>query len=359
MFDDSNTPHTRTWRLVPTEPGFLHMLIPMTESTIAGLGVIEVDRGGRRYVYPADYPNLERIGASIELSAVHDDGEVEGLKVDPETYAAQDAYFSSGVAQSEAFVQSMAGIIDPRFDAVLEQVMTDESQLAAFREIGDHLAAGGNVINAVPHGPLLDIGLLHAVIFVALARLGYQAKVGIVISHGVAGRGKRFNDQLICLADALDWACDKIWYVTPQTPRARQSSYSEVASAEHIQHRNAVVRADVANSLDEGGYVITVAPSATSNRRAADGVHHLESPTLGTLKLMTHPRTKVAVATGRFLGTKTPAYDINRELLQFGGDGATVNAHGDVLMRLMVDGMRRTDPTEQYDISRRGRRIAE
>src|SRR6059058_3285920 len=117
----------------------------MIARTIAGFGVVEAERGARRYVYPPDYPNLERIEASIELSASHDDGDVEGLKVDPERYPAQDAYFSTGRAQSADFVNSMAEVIDSRFGALLDEVLQDERRVATLRRIGDHLASGGNI----------------------------------------------------------------------------------------------------------------------------------------------------------------------------------------------------------------------
>jgi hypothetical protein len=324
----------------------------MIAQTIAGFGVVAADRGGRRYIYPPDYPNIERIEASIELSASHDDGDVEGLKVDPDRYPAQDAYFSAGSAQSPDFVRSMAEMIDPRFGGLVDAVVTDERRAGLLRKIGDHLAAGGNVINAVPHGPLLDIGLLHAMAYIGLARVGYQTKIGIVISHGVAGRGKRFNDELVCLADALDWACDKVWYVTPQTANAKASSYAEVAADDHIRQRNAVVRHDIAETLDAGGVLITVAPSATSTRRDAAGVHWLQTPTLGTMKLMAHPQTLVAVAVGRFVGAATPSYDLDEGLLQLGGDAAALGAQGDDLMTRMVTAMRAADPLETYEVGR-------
>lgn len=328
------------------------MLRQMIAQTIAGFGVVQLDRDGRRYVYPPDYPNLERIEASIELSASHDDGDVEGLKVDPDRYAAQDAYFSTGHAQSPDFVKSMAEVIDARFGALLDEVLSDSRKAGTLRRIGDQLAAGGNVINAVPHGPLLDIGLLHAMAYIGLSRLGYQTKIGIVISHGVAGRGKRFNDELVCLANALDWACDKIWYVTPQTANARASSYAEVAEAEHIRQRNAVVRYDIASTLDEGGILITVAPSATSTRRDAAGVHWLQIPTLGTMKLMSHSQTRIAIAVGRFLGASSPSYDLDDELMQLGGNAEALAAQGEELMSRMVSAMRAIDPLETYEVGR-------
>jgi hypothetical protein len=161
----------------------------MEPRTIAGIDVLEAERNGRRYAYPMDYPDLARIEASIQLSAQHDDGDVEGLKVDPDLYPAQDAYFSTGVAKGADFVQGMACIIDPRFEQVLETVLADETIVASYHRLGEHLRSGGNVINAVPHGPLLDIGLLHATAYIVLARLGYEPKMGIVISLGISGRG--------------------------------------------------------------------------------------------------------------------------------------------------------------------------
>jgi hypothetical protein len=322
----------------------------MIERTVAGISVLERDRNGRQYVYPGDYPNEARIEASIQLSASHDDGDVEGLKVDPETYAAQDAFFSSGIAKDADFVEAMACLIDPRFTELVEGALADPVTVAAYHLVGKHLQSGGNVINAVPHGPLLDIGLLHATSYLVLARLGYEPKMGIVISHGISGRGKRFGNDLVCLADALDWACNKVWYVTPRTSNVRESSYVELVPGERITAHNAVVRIDIAASLDEGGYVITAAPSATSNRVGADGVHLIEPPTLGTLRLMSHPRTLIAVAAGRVLGTGSPSYSLMPELLQLGGSGEELIAQGTELIERLASEMNRIDAPTKYAV---------
>lgn len=322
----------------------------MIQRTVAGIELQEADRNGRRYAYPMDYPDLARIEASIQLSAQHDDGDVEGLKVDPDRYAAQDAYFSTGTAQSADFVQGMACIIDPRFEQLLERVLADPAALASFHRLGMHLQSGGNVINAVPHGPLLDIGLLHATAYIALTRLGYAPKMGIVISHGISGRGKRFGEDLVCLADALDWACNKVWYVTPRTSNVRGSAYVELVPGERITQHNAIVRTDIAATLDEGGYVITAAPSATSNRVGHDGVHRIEPPTLGTLRLMAHPKTWVAIAAGRVLGAPTPSYSILPDFQVLSGESDQLLAQGmDLIERLAME-MNRIDAPTRYEV---------
>jgi hypothetical protein len=322
----------------------------MDARTVAGITVLEADRNGRRYAYPVDYPDLARIEASIELSAQHDDGDVEGLKVEPELYAAQDAYFSTGVAKSADFVQGMACIIDPRFEQLLDKVLADQATVASFHRLGAHLQSGGNVINAVPHGPLLDIGLLHATAYIALTRLGYAPKMGIVISHGISGRGKRFGEDLVCLADALDWACDKVWYVTPRTDNVRGSAYVELVPGERITQHNAIVRTDIAETLDAGGYVITAAPSATSNRVGHDGVHRIEPPTLGTLRLMSHPKTWIAIAAGRVLGAPTPSYSLVPEFPILAGNGEQLTAQGADLINRLAAEMNRIDAPTRYEV---------
>jgi hypothetical protein len=321
----------------------------METRTVAGIDLLEADRNGRRYAYPMDYPDLARIEASIQLSAQHDDGDVEGLKVDPDLYPAQDAYFSTGTAKGADFVLGMASIIDPRFTPFVDQVLADEATVASFHRLGAHLQAGGNVINAVPHGPLLDIGLLHATAYIALTRLGYAPKMGIVISHGISGRGKRFGDDLVCLADALDWACDKVWYVTPRTANVRESTYVELVPGERITQHNAVVRLDIANTLDLGGHVITAAPSATSNR-VIDGVHVIEPPTLGTLRLMSHPKTWIATAAGRILGAPTPTYSLLPDSPVLGGNGEQLIAQGRELINNLCAEMNRIDAPTAYAV---------
>ncbi|HEX3705184.1 MAG TPA: hypothetical protein VHV76_01015 [Mycobacteriales bacterium] len=322
----------------------------MIERTVAGIALQEAERNGRRYAYPMDYPNEARIEASIQLSATHDDGDVEGLKVDPELYAAQDAFMSTGTARSADFVQAMACLIDVRFTDLLEAALADAETVASFHKLGEHLQGGGNVINAVPHGPLLDIGLLHATAYVAMSRLGYAPKMGIVISHGISGRGKRFGDDLVCLADALDWACDKVWYVTPRTANVKESTYVELVPGERITAHNAVVRTDIAASLDEGGFMITAAPSATSNRVGADGVHVIEPPTLGTLRLMSHPRTLIALAAGRVLGTPSPSYALVPDFPVLAGNGEQLNAQGAALIERLAAEMNRIDAPTRYEV---------
>lgn len=305
---------------------------------MAGVDVIELVRGGRRYVYPSDYPDRARIEASIALSATHDDGDVVALPVDPDRYAAQDAYFSTGTPQSEGFVESMASLIDARFPEVLRAALADDATVTALHQLGEHLKAGGSVINAVPHGPLLDIGLLHGATFVALTRLGYAPRAGIVISHGIAGRGRRFGDDLICLADALDWACDKVWYVTPRTTRTDTSEYAATVPPERIAEHNAVVRADVMSTQELGNFVITIAPSATSDRVDGDGVHWLQPPTTGTLRMLAQPNTVVVVAAGRFLGADTPAYRLDPQFVRLTDDGG-LDSQGAALMQRMAAAM--------------------
>jgi len=299
-----------------------------------------------------DCPNEARIEASIQLSAQHDDGDVEGLKVDPEAYPAQDAYFSTGTAQPADFVQSMASIIDPRFGALIDRVLNDEATVASYHRLGAHLQTGGNVINAVPHGPLLDIGLLHATAYLALTRLGYTPKMGIVISHGISGRGKRFGEDLVCLADALDWACDKVWYVTPRTANVRESSYIELVPGEKVTEHNAIVRTDISATLDTGGYVITAAPSATSNRITADGTHQIESPTLGTLRLMSHPTTWIAIAAGRVLGASQMSYSLVPEFPILTGNGAQLIEQGAALIDRLACEMNKIDAPTKYVVRR-------
>ncbi len=324
----------------------------MITRSVAGVSIQEADRNGRQYAYPMDYPNVERIEASIELSAQHDDGDVEGLKVDPDNYPAQDAYFSTGTAKGPDFVNSMACLIDPRFARLVEQVLADPKAVAVYDRIGEHLESGGNAFNAVPHGPLLDIGLLHATAYIVLSELGYSPRMGIVISHGISGRGKRFGEDLVCLADALDWACDKVWYVTPRTANVRDSSYVELVSGERITQHNAIVRTDIAETLDTGGFVVTAAPSATSNRVTGDGTQMIEPPTLGTLRLMSHPKTVIALAAGRVLGATIPSYSLIPDLPVLAGTGAELTAQGNALIDRLCVEMNAIDPDTTYSVRR-------
>jgi hypothetical protein len=118
---------------------------------------------------------------------------------------------------------------------------------------------------------------------------------------------------------------------------------------ERITQHNAVVRLDIANTLDLGGYVITAAPSATSNR-VSGGMHMIEPPTLGTLRLMSHPKTWIAIAAGRVLGAPTPSYSMLPEFPILAGNGEQLLTQGKELINQLTAEMNRIDAPTRYAV---------
>ena len=108
----------------------------------------------------------------------------------------------------------------------------------------------------------------------------------------------------------------------------------------------------IAETLDTGGFVVTAAPSATSNRVTGDGTQMIEPPTLGTLRLMSHPKTVIALAAGRVLGATIPSYSLIPDLPVLAGTGAELTAQGNALIDRLCVEMNAIDPDPTYSVRR-------
>ncbi|HVA10714.1 MAG TPA: hypothetical protein VNG32_00925, partial [Candidatus Dormibacteraeota bacterium] len=219
---------------------------------IDGVALEREEVAGISYTYPIPRMPTEYIALSTELSSAHAKDKIVRLDTDPDLHPAQGAYFLSGQAQDWKFVANMGEIVDPRFKDMLEGLMQDRQKVKTLQRIGEHLEKGDSVVNAVPHNSLVDIGLMHALAYTGLGRLGYDFRAGIVISQGITGLAREFNGANVPLPTALSWASDKVWLVTPRTENARRSKFSEVVPASQINQQNKVVRADIADEQERG-----------------------------------------------------------------------------------------------------------
>jgi hypothetical protein len=324
-----------------------------------GLTRAEIDR--TTYTYPDPRMSLEHVKLSMELSSAHaDDDRIVRLETNPKLYPAQDAYIMEGKPQDCEFIVNMGNHIDACFGGMLDHMLDDPKQKATLHHMGKLLTSGETVVNAVPHGPLLDIGLLHAAAHAGLGRLGYKNRAGIIISQGVTGLASEFNGVDVPLSTALSWACHKIWLVTPRTENVRNSLFSRVVPEEYINHRNHVVRDDVAAeqsvTYDADGHrrvgtLITAALSGTTDRQSADGIYRLAPPTLGTLRMFARQNTRIVVNVGGVQDEANPSIKIQPELFQLRGDDQAIRALGDVIMGRTAEGLndRDSDKVFAYD----------
>jgi hypothetical protein len=313
----------------------------MTEQLMAGVPVNQESIKGITYTFPVPRKPDEHVRLASGLSAAHARDGIVLLEASQERYPAQGAYFLDGQPQSPKFVVDMGNLIDPRFGPMLDRILLDEQKVETLQKIGKHLEKRGSIVNVVPHGSLLDIGLEDGLAYAALKRLGYEFRSGIMISQGVTHLGKefkKFSDEPVPLSDALSWICHKEWLVTPRTENA-QNAFGRYVADEEIDKQNRAVRADILNEQENGGLFLTVAPSATSYTKKEDGTYPLAAPNLATLRLFAHERTLVAVTFGAIHGSKRPAFGMHGELLQLSGNDDRLTAQGDELMRIMATGL--------------------
>ena len=307
--------------------------------TIAGVDLEQVEIEGITYSYPVERIPLDHLELATDLSSAHAEGTIVGLPTDPKAYPAQGAYFLESKPRDADFVINMGNLVDERFEGLLDNIFQDERKLQTLVRFAELLENGENIVNAVPHGSLLDIGVMHGLVYAGLSRLGANFRSGIAISQGVNGLGKEFNGYMVPLSTALSWACNKIWFVTPRTENSEKSEFAQVVPKDQIDQQNRVVRFDSQKEQKDGGMLITVAPSATSYKRLASGERLLITPTLGTLKMFAHPNTHVAVAVGAIQYARRPSYELGAELTQLGGDDDAIIRQGDRILRIMTRGL--------------------
>lgn len=309
----------------------------------------QVEIEGTDYVYPVPRMDLAHIKLVSELSSAHAVGNIVALEADPEKYPAQGAYWIANEPQDLDFIVNTASLVKPDFKDTLERTLADEHTRSSFEWMGEHLEQGGNYIHAVPHGSISDIGLEHALMYAALASLGFKFRAGAVISEGVTTLGHEFRGAVVPAPQALVWAAHKMWLVIPRTKKVEESKFSEVVSDNQIGQQNRVVRSDIGSELDEGGTVITVAPSATSYMVDREtGVHWLAAPTLGTLKTMAHPNTYTHIAVGKIQDQDPSVYGLWGEPRQLSGSDEELEVAGYELMDDMTAGLNEMLPDMQF-----------
>jgi hypothetical protein len=254
---------------------------------IAGVALERVEIEGITYTYPQQRIPLEYLALATDLSSAHADGDIVTLEANPEKYPAQGAYFLESQPKDYEFVTNMGNLVDSRFEALVNDIWHNHRKRQIFDRVGEHIDSGGTIVNSVPHGSLLDIGVMHAIPYVILDRLGVRFRAGIDISQGITGLGREFNGHKVELASALAWASNKIWFVTPRTKNTDESEFVQVVSADQIiGPQNRVVRADIAREQKVGGMFITAALSATSFVKNGE-VHEMVAPTVGSLRANT------------------------------------------------------------------------
>ena len=315
---------------------------------IAGVALERVEVEGITYTYPQERIPLEYLALATDLSSAHADGDIVTREANPEKYPAQGAYFLESKPHDHRFVTDTGNLVDSRFEALVDDVWHNYRKRQIFDRWGEHLDSGGTIVNGVPHGSLLDVGVMHAIPYVILGRLGLTFRAGTDISQGINYLGRSFQERKVELARALAWANHKIWFVTPRTKNTEESEFAQVVPADQIiDPQNRVVRADITQEQRIGGMFITAALSATSFVKNGE-VYEMVAPTIGSLRTFDHYRTRVSVVAGKIQGAEQPSYEMSSKLRRLKGNDETLARQGDEFSISMTAGQNAAVPGSEY-----------
>lgn len=241
------------------------------------------------------YSQEVRMGEILQdMAAWHveqSNGNLTVLKHDPEQYDFQRGHVIKGNPQSPDTIIGLASFVEPRFDKVLDALEIPQNA-AVMNQTKDVLEAGGNVVVVTNHSELTDIGLTHAGVYCDLARKGVEAESAIIISKMIAYLQYRFEQGMMPAPQALQLLCNTIFTSFPRTKRVRESDLGTMSDAVDT-HNQRTVQA-VIDKLDEGGVLMAIAPSGTTDKFQPDAeAYVLEKVKRGTAKLLAHENTFV------------------------------------------------------------------
>jgi hypothetical protein len=331
-----------------------------TKIEIAGVPLERVEIGGVTYTYPDPRMPLQHIELAGGLSVSHAVDGIEPLPPDPEKFPVQGAYFMENQPQEVEDIIAAGNVFVPGFGEIIKTAENDPEIRQGYERMGDILAGGDNVVHAMEHGPtgsLVDIGVKHAIAYCVLNRLGYEFHSGIIYSEGLTRLGYRFMGTLMAMPNISGVAAHKTLFVIPNTDNVKESGFKDEVPDTDIGRQNLVVRTDISNGQDEGGKLITVMPSATSEQVARDGTHWLVSPTVGTLKILSHEyrdeskgvhrRTYTQLHVGRVQGLEAAENMLWGEPRLLVDDG-TLELQGQELMVGMAAGLNAASSDRNY-----------
>lgn len=248
-----------------------------------------MDMENSPYYRPADgldAPDMELVQRLAEHHAdPHDAGRIALLNVDIDTYPVQGTYRFDGQRQSTGALEYLASQLEPRFKDIMAAFTAEDAP--KLRRLAELLEQGNNVMVAVPHGPLTDIGIALAAMHNGLLteKKDLQFKSAVIVSLTLQMMGVRFDNETIEASKALGFACDQVYFSVPRSPRVSRSEFARRHDQKIAAH-NAAMLQNLRGELKKGGMLLMVAPSGTSDVERADGTCEMAPLTGGTIGLM-------------------------------------------------------------------------
>ncbi len=267
-----------------------------------------------QYHYPKNRLDKRQLELAADLSSSHAVGIIQPLEVDPEKYPAMGAWRVDSKPIAPEDLERIAHDVYPPSDGVLEDLQTGR-QAEKIHRIGELLTSKHSIINTIPHSSISDIGLAHGLPVIALRKLGYKFRSGMVVSQGVTMLGREYHGLMIPVPDYLGYMCDTSWYVYPKTDKTASSELVEEVSEEMLKEPNGLVKTDMLAQQGEGGWFITSAVNATSYIRGKNDEHLLAGITSGTIETVMEERTRVQKSIAEMMGREQPIFELCDEPL--------------------------------------------
>lgn len=216
------------------------------------------------------------------------------LPYDPEVYAAQEPRTThiSGAPQAIGIIDNIAAVAQPKFNELVEDLQASEDMGQRIAMAGELLEGGNNVIVSTNHGDLIDVAVVHAAVYAELVRQGYQPKTGIVISKMIAYLAYRLGDEFVPCTNVLEILENDTFLSYPRTESTKRHIRDRIIPPEADRH-NKRVRREIQQRLGEGGVLLAMAASGTTDKpsQTKPGVIEMGALGHGTVDVMATERT--------------------------------------------------------------------
>lgn len=258
--------------------------------------------------YPPIRPDASSLQLLGGLASTHAFGAMDQLEVDPETYPFQGAYLLDGQKLEPSIIGELATDLEPRFNEARE-VLRQPQQAVAVKRIGELLDAGKNVVLALPHGVLIDIGIAEAALYLELVERQHNFQTAILVSQTLQRLALKFKSGLVPTAEALGYMCDYVYFSNPKSARHSESEFASVTGEDYMSSHNRTLKQDLREKFDGGGLLLALAPSGTSDV-AKDGRLVMATLQSGTINLLKHPNVFVQPLAAKFIGSDPFHYEL-------------------------------------------------
>lgn len=221
------------------------------------------------------------------------------LPHDPETYPAQspDCISIHGESREADVIDSIAEAAQPEYHKLKHDLRTDEASRLHVDVAGELINGGNSVILATGHGDLIDIAEAHAGLYTELVRQGSKPRTAIMISKMISYLGFKLGEDFTPCTDLLKILEDEIFLSYPRTESTKKHLRDRLFPPKADRH-NKELRKDVRGKLGEGGLLLAMAASGTTDKPInGDPSKILMGPLgHGTMEIMQADRTYVLPA---------------------------------------------------------------